>query len=102
MKCKFQAGDKVVCVDAADSTFVGRLRPMSANERLTEGAIYTVAEVEPYDCPVKGEHIILILKEKPRVGQPRGYHTQRFRPAEDIEQFRRLCTNLPVDAELVE
>ncbi len=100
MKCKFQAGDKVVCVDASRPS-VGYWR----GDALCEGSIYTVACVyvdvhsEVGLMLVEVSRNAISLKVHNGVA---GYYARRFRPAEDIEQFRRLCTNLPVDAELVE
>lgn len=102
MKCRFQVGDKVVCVDAKNTKHP-RILPYTPEEKLVEGEIYTVSGMMPWRHAINGERIILLLEEKPREsGGIPGYFYGRFRPAEDIEQFRRLCINLPADMELVE
>jgi len=100
MECKFQVGDKVVCVDA-ENTKHPLILPYTPEERLVEGDIYTVAGVMLWNHAIIGERIILILEEKPRAsGKIPGYYHERFRPAEDIEQFRRLVAGLPINLEL--
>lgn len=87
MECKFQVGDKVVCVDADVGDVVDLLK---------EGQIYTVAAVRPNS---KGYIGVELIEIQPTGGYA-GYHYWRFRPAEDIEQFRRLVADLPINLEL--
>lgn len=95
MECKFVAGDKVVCVDAAPLPGT-RWRDTDAP---TEGQVYTVRRVLE---DARGT-IVLHLMELERAPEARaakndpnlGYIYTRFRPAEDIEQFRRLVAKVP-------
>lgn len=102
MECKFQPGDRIVCVDAKPTQHP-QIRPYAPSERLNEGQIYTVREVFPYDHPVMGFQIMVALHEIRRINNEfDGYYHARFRPAEDIEQFRRLVATLPTNLEPVE
>jgi hypothetical protein len=93
MECRFQAGDCVVCVNAKPK----RGKIYYLGEHLTEGAIYTVARVNRWR-----HEIHVHLREVPRhpltvdsMGADFGFDARRFRPAEDIEQFRRIVATAP-------
>jgi hypothetical protein len=95
MKCKFVPGDRVVCVDAS-------LPPGDQwdGDALVEGAVYTVESVFVDD---EGQAAVSLLEARRDAeslsenDNEAGYFARRFRPAEDIEQFRRIVANAPRD-----
>lgn len=102
MECKFKPGDRVVCVNAV---------PVPANavwledEKPEESQIYTITSVHlDWDAGIV-VHLAEIQRAQEAVeewGPQVGYDWRRFRPAEDIEQFRRLVAKLPTNLEAVE
>lgn len=98
MQCTFRPGDKVVCVNAGhiDPGDESLYEPWDDGEKLVEGEIYTVTSVHVHDGDV-----VLHLAEVERTqfsrgywGNGAGYCYTRFRPARNIEQFRKIVADV--------
>ena len=88
MKCTFQVGDRVVCVDAEATA------SKTGERELFEGTVYTVRSVyidnAPSDGPYAGHSTCIRVSEiNPRLdynGEPtdRGFAAARFRPVKPL------------------
>lgn len=98
MECRFQPGDRVVCVNPSGPIpdQPGSHGHWLPDEALVEGRIYTVTSAHVWEGS-----IVLHLAEVQRSPKSRakwgdhcGYNHRRFRPAQDIEQFRSLVAGV--------
>jgi hypothetical protein len=86
-------GDRVVCVDA--EPIEGIWQP---GEELAEGQVYTIKAIRldwEGDVVVDLMEVARAKATRRRWGPTVGYGAFRFRPVEDIEQFRRIVANAP-------
>lgn len=81
MKCTFQVGDRVVCVD-------GRIPTNVRGPVVVEGHVYTVSQIIVGLPPTRGSHYrdawpAIALQEVPRPGGD-AWDARRFRPVKPL------------------
>lgn len=87
----FDINEKVVCVDAKNTTIWD-------TKELSEGAIYTIRWIGMFNHWTDGEHLCVRLFETDRDGDDIPFNVRRFRPVRktDISVFEAMLKPAPV------
>ncbi len=95
--CNFYVGQKVVCIDAADTN-------IEQIAELVEGQVYTIGWVGPYQPPASwrcGKGIcVRVLECRNQFPQEPPFWARRFKPVTDISMLEKMLTTAPIKEEV--